>query len=137
MQRQPLVRLLDRVVVKLGVHAPRAQRLQQIAPDIFGRLARVNGDVDDGRHELVVAEIADGNKPCWNQSQAADWLFPGAGQDRLEMWRLFLPGDDADFNVLEPRLLQPALQIAFGEAEPSITVQLPGILELMGQEIQQ
>ena len=45
-QRQPLLGLLDAVVVELVVHPARAQRLQQIAPHILRELAGVNGHLD-------------------------------------------------------------------------------------------
>ena len=48
MQRQPFLRLLDAVVVELVVHAPRAERFQQITTDSFWKLASVNRDVGGG-----------------------------------------------------------------------------------------
>ena len=47
-QRQPLLRLFDAVVVKLVIDPSCAQRFQQIAPDLFRELARVNDHVGDG-----------------------------------------------------------------------------------------
>jgi hypothetical protein len=44
MQRKPFSRLLDAVVVELVVHAPRAERGEQIAPNLFRKLAGVNQD---------------------------------------------------------------------------------------------
>jgi hypothetical protein len=35
------------------------------------------------------------------------------------MRRLFLGGDDADFDFLEPGGFEPAVQIAFGKTEPA------------------
>ena len=43
-QCEPFSGLLDAVVVELVVHAPRAERFQQIAPDFFRKLAGVNPD---------------------------------------------------------------------------------------------
>ena len=43
-QCEPFLGLLDAVVMELVVHPPRAQRLQQIAPDLFRKLAGVNPD---------------------------------------------------------------------------------------------
>ena len=45
-QRQPLLGLLDAVVMELVVHLARAQRLQQIAPHILRELAGVNRHLD-------------------------------------------------------------------------------------------
>jgi hypothetical protein len=45
-QRQPLLRLLDAIVMELVVHPARAQRLEQIAPHILRKLAGVNGHLD-------------------------------------------------------------------------------------------
>ena len=40
------------------------------------------------------------------------------------MRRLFLAGDNADFDFLEARFVQPAMQIAFGETQPAVAVKL-------------
>ena len=45
-QRQPLLGLLDAVVVELVVHPARAQRLEQIAPHVLRKLAGVDGHLD-------------------------------------------------------------------------------------------
>ena len=45
-QRQPLLRLLDAVVVELVVHPAGAQRFEQIAPHVLGKLAGVDGHLD-------------------------------------------------------------------------------------------
>lgn len=57
MQRQPLVRLLDRVVVKLVVYPPRAQGFEQITMNIPGKLGSMNGDGCGGQHDKVVANL--------------------------------------------------------------------------------
>src|SRR5690349_10999967 len=56
MQREPFLSLLDAVVVKFVVHAPRAQRREQVTPDVLRKLTAMNQDVGDRRHPLVVAE---------------------------------------------------------------------------------
>jgi hypothetical protein len=45
-QRQPSLGLFDAVVVELVVDPTRAERFEQIAPDILRELAGVNGDLD-------------------------------------------------------------------------------------------
>ena len=62
MQRQPLVRLLDRVVVKLVIYPAGAQRFDQITANIFRELALMNDNVRCGRHGMVVADSTKGNK---------------------------------------------------------------------------
>jgi hypothetical protein len=42
MQRKPFLRLPDTVVVKFMVYFSRAERFDQIAPDVPGKLAFVN-----------------------------------------------------------------------------------------------
>jgi len=42
MQREPFLRLLDAVVVEFVVYFPRAERFEQIAPDVFWKLAFVD-----------------------------------------------------------------------------------------------
>ena len=49
-QREPFLRLLDAVVMELVVHAPRAERCEQVAPDSVGELAFVNCDAGGGGH---------------------------------------------------------------------------------------
>ena len=49
-QCEPFLRLLDAVVMELVVHAPRAQRFQQVTPDSFGKLAAVNRGAGCGGH---------------------------------------------------------------------------------------
>ena len=51
------------------------------------------------------------------------------------MRRLFFAGDNADFNFFEMRLFQPAMQVAFLETEPLITVQLGSFVKAMLQQI--
>src|ERR1043166_177448 len=63
-------------------------------------------------------------------------LFLRAGENRLEMRRLFLAGDDIDLDLLEPRLLEPAMQVALGETEPAVAVQLAGAIEGVLREVE-
>ena len=56
MQRQPFLRLFDAIVVKLVIHFACAQRLQQGLSDIFRKLAFMNRNVCDRRHESVVRD---------------------------------------------------------------------------------
>ena len=44
-QGEPFLGLPDAVVVELVVHAPRTERVEQIAPDVFRKLAGVNRDI--------------------------------------------------------------------------------------------
>lgn len=57
MQSQPFLCLLHAVVVKFVVHSARPQRLNQVAPDLFGKLARVNGDIDERWHTVFLSKI--------------------------------------------------------------------------------
>jgi len=52
------------------------------------------------------------------------------------MRRLFFGGDDVDFNLLEACRFEPAMQVAFREAEPTITIKIAGLLELVGEQIE-
>ena len=63
MQRQPLLRLLDAVVMKLVVHLPPAQRFEQIASHSIWKLAVVNGYADNTGHAGVVADFLRRDKP--------------------------------------------------------------------------
>ncbi len=45
MQGEPFLRLLDTVIVKLVIHLSSPQRVQQISPHIFRKLARMNLNV--------------------------------------------------------------------------------------------
>ena len=45
------------------------------------------------------------------------------------MRRLFFGGDDADFYLLETRLFQPVVQVAFGKTQPAIAVR--GLVNLI------
>ncbi len=55
-QGEPFLGLLDAVVKEFVVQLKRLQRSQQVAPDIFGKLAGMDGDVDQGAHEPFLAE---------------------------------------------------------------------------------
>ena len=46
---------------------------------------------------------------------------------------VFLARDDADLDSLEPGLLEPAVQIAFGKAGPTVSVQLVRLLKVVSQ----
>ena len=52
------------------------------------------------------------------------------------MRRLFLGGDDADFNFLETGLFQPAVQIALGETRPAVAVKFMCLLEMVLKQIE-
>ena len=62
--------------------------------------------------------------------------FFTTGQNRLEMRRLFLAGDNADFDFLEARVFEPAMQIAFGKTQPAVTVKLMRLVERMLEQIE-
>jgi hypothetical protein len=64
-QREPLLGLLGAVVMEFVIYAPRAQGFQQIAPDGFRELARMNCDFSRRRLALVVADSRRGDKTCW------------------------------------------------------------------------
>jgi hypothetical protein len=63
-------------------------------------------------------------------------LFLSTGQDRFEMRRLLLSSHNADFNPFEPGLFQPAMEIAFGKAQPAVAIELMSSLKLMPCQIQ-
>src|SRR5216117_3246418 len=60
----------------------------------------------------------------------------GARQDGLKMRGLFFAGNDADFDLLEARLFQPAMQIAFREARPAVTVKVARLREIVQEQIE-
>jgi len=49
-------------------------------------------------------------------------LFGGAGEEGFEVGRLLFAGYHADLDVLEAGLIEPPVQITFGEAQPAIPV---------------
>src|ERR1035437_6718043 len=55
------------------------------------------------------------------KADAFRFLFLRARQDCLKMRRLFFARDDADFDFLEARSLQPAVQVAFRKSRPAAT----------------
>ena len=59
-----------------------------------------------------------------------------ARQDRLEMRGLFFGGDNADFDFFEARFFEPAMQIAFGKAQPAVTVKFVRFLEVVLEQVQ-
>ena len=56
-QREPFLRLLDTVIMKLVVHLPRAQGREQVVPDVFRKLAGMNRDVGSGLHAHLLLRI--------------------------------------------------------------------------------
>ncbi len=50
---------------------------------------------------------------------------------------LFLGGDDADLDLLEAGGFEPAVEVAFGEAQPAVAVEVAGFLKIMFQEIEE
>ena len=53
------------------------------------------------------------------------------------MWWLLFGGDDADFDFFKSGILQPSMQITFGETEPAVAIKLPSFFEIMLEQIQQ
>src|SRR6266481_890448 len=76
----------------------------------------------------------------------ADFEEPGAGvtpilllrpgEDRLEMGRLIFPRHSRDFNLLEPGLFQPTVQVAFREPQPAVAIEFARPVEVMLGQIQ-
>src|SRR2546425_11007436 len=62
--------------------------------------------------------------------------LPGARQHGLKMRRLFFAGDDADFDLLEARPLQPAMQIAFRKARPAVPVKFARLMEVVLEQVE-
>lgn len=52
------------------------------------------------------------------------------------MGGLVLAGDDSDFDRVEPGLFEPPRQVAFGEAEPAVAVELSGHFKAMVTEVE-
>ena len=52
------------------------------------------------------------------------------------MRRLFLGGDDADFDFLETDGFEPAVQIAFGKTKPAVAVKLARFFKIVLEQIQ-
>ena len=52
------------------------------------------------------------------------------------MGRLFLTGDDADFDLLEPCPFEPTVQVAFGESEPAVAVKFAGLIEMVLEQVE-
>src|SRR6185369_8266838 len=59
-----------------------------------------------------------------------------AGQDSLKIGRLLFTSDNGDFDFLEPRSLQPAMQVTLRETEPGVAVELARALKFMLQEVE-
>src|SRR5690242_8066315 len=49
---------------------------------------------------------------------------------------LFLGGDDADVYFLESGFLQPAMQVAFGKAQPPVAVKFVRLLEIVLEQVE-
>jgi hypothetical protein len=73
-----------------------------------------------------------------NENSKSDFtiLFFCAGQNGLKMRRLFLGGDDADFDFLETGGFEPAVQIAFGKTEPTVALKFARFFEIVLEQIQ-
>ena len=52
------------------------------------------------------------------------------------MRRLFLGGDDADFDFLETGGFEPAVQIAFGKTQPAVAVKFARLVEVVLEQIE-
>ncbi len=83
----------------------------------------------DGEFDRVVADSAPTARPRLR--------FFSARQNGLEMRRLFLGGDDADFDFLEAGFFEPAMQIALGKSRPAVAVKLMRLLEVVLEQIEQ
>src|ERR1035437_9112564 len=53
------------------------------------------------------------------------------------MRRLFFCGNDADFNLFETGGFEPAVQIAYDEAEQAVAVKFAGLVEVVLEQIEQ
>ena len=63
-------------------------------------------------------------------------LFRPGGEDGLEIWALFFPGDYTNINAFEAGVFQKLVQLHFAETEPVIGVKLARPLERMAQQIE-
>src|SRR5215472_13503291 len=63
-------------------------------------------------------------------------LFLAARQDGFKVRWLFLAGDDADFDLLEPGRFEPAMKVTLGKPEPAVAVQLVRAFKLMFRQVQ-
>src|ERR1700677_3404660 len=92
-QREPLLRLLDAVVVEFMGNLARAQGPQQIAPNVIRKLADVNRDIGGGAHAKLFLRKLDIKQPI-NQH---------AGHGNIQPKR---QGPARDFFVLVETLAQ-------------------------------
>src|SRR5580765_1236338 len=69
------------------------------------------------------------------ESLLQELLLP-AGEESLEVRRLFFARDNADFNFLKSGGFKPLVQIAFGETEPAVAVKFVCAIELMPEQVQ-
>ena len=74
-------------------------------------------------------------KVCGASADSPLRFFP-ARQNRLEMRRLFLGGDDADFDLLETGGFEPAVQIALGKTQPAVAVKFARLVEVVLEQIE-
>ena len=62
MQRQPFLRLLDAIVVKLVENLAGPKRLQQVLPNAVGKLALVDANLNNGHGTLIAENYFDANQ---------------------------------------------------------------------------
>src|ERR1039458_7558855 len=69
-------------------------------------------------------------------SNIQDQLLLGSGQHGFEVGGLVFAGDYADFDALEAGLLEPAVEIAFREAGPTVAIELSRPVKAVPGEIE-
>lgn len=62
--------------------------------------------------------------------------FDAAGEQGLEVGRVLFAGDDGDLRVAESGGFEPASEVALGEAEPTVAVKFPGLIEGVLAEVE-
>ena len=88
--------------------------------------------------ETCIAQSVIWNLELWNLESVkeSETLFFTAGKDCLKMRRFFFPGYDADLDLPEAGILQPAMQIAFGKTEPAVAIGIARLFKAVLQQIQ-
>lgn len=76
-----------------------------------------------------------GGERWWERRRGGESAF-GAGEECFEVRGLILAIDDTDFDAGEAGFFEPQVHVAFGEAEPAVTVEIAGLFELVLGEIE-
>src|SRR5207247_1874643 len=104
-------------------------------------MSKVESPVEQGRSSLQWRtrhlSLGAGASAIGNwQLAIGNLLLLRCRQDGREVGRLFLTGDEADFDLLESCPFEPTVQVAFGESEPAVAVKFAGLIEMVLEQVE-